>query len=58
MTDLAWTGDACSLVDSFRKGEITPPEALELSLAAIERSTLNAFSFVNPDAARRTAIRR
>src|ERR1700691_2707068 len=55
MTDAAWTGDACSLVDGFRKGEITPPEALELTLAAIERSGLNAFSHVATDAARRAA---
>ena len=54
-TDHAWTGDACSLVDAFRKGEITPPEALELSLAAIEASALNAFSHVDADAARRAA---
>ena len=32
-------------------GEITPPEALELSLAAIERSELNAFSHVAADEA-------
>jgi len=55
MTDQAWTGDACSLVDAFRKGEITPPEALELSLAAIEGSALNAFSLVDAEAARRAA---
>ena len=47
MTDQAWTGDACSLVDAYRKGEITPPEALELSLAAIEGSSLNACSHVD-----------
>jgi aspartyl-tRNA(Asn)/glutamyl-tRNA(Gln) amidotransferase subunit A len=57
MVDHAWTGDACSLVDAFRKGEITPPEALELSLAAIEASGLNAFSHVDPDAARQAAQR-
>ncbi len=55
VTDLTWTGDACSLVDAFRKGEITPPEALELSLAAIEGSALNAFSHVDADEARRSA---
>src|SRR6202163_3248669 len=55
MTDQAWIGDACSLVDAFRKGEITPPEALELSLAAIEGSALNAFSHVDADGARRAA---
>jgi Asp-tRNA(Asn)/Glu-tRNA(Gln) amidotransferase A subunit family amidase len=57
MTHDPWTGDACSLVDAFRAGEITPPEALELSLAAIERSALNAFSHVDADAARRAARR-
>jgi aspartyl-tRNA(Asn)/glutamyl-tRNA(Gln) amidotransferase subunit A len=55
MVDHAWTGDACSLVDSFRRGEITPPEALELSLAAIEGSALNAFSHIDTEAARRSA---
>ena len=55
MTDHAWAGDACSLVDAFRKGEITPPEALELSLAAIEASALNAFSHVAAEPARRAA---
>jgi aspartyl-tRNA(Asn)/glutamyl-tRNA(Gln) amidotransferase subunit A len=55
MTDTPWTGDACGLVDAYRKGEITPPEALERSLAAMESSALNAFSFVDADAARRAA---
>lgn len=55
MTDQPWPGDACSLVDAFRKGEITPPEALALSLAAIERSELNAFSYVDSEVARRSA---
>jgi aspartyl-tRNA(Asn)/glutamyl-tRNA(Gln) amidotransferase subunit A len=55
MTDHAWTGDACSLVDAFRAGEITPPEALEASLAAMEASALNAFSYVDADAARLAA---
>jgi aspartyl-tRNA(Asn)/glutamyl-tRNA(Gln) amidotransferase subunit A len=57
MTDQPWAGDACSLVEAFRRGEITPPEALELSLAAIERSTLNAFSHVAADEARAVAQR-
>jgi Asp-tRNA(Asn)/Glu-tRNA(Gln) amidotransferase A subunit family amidase len=55
MTDQPWQGDACTLVDAFRKGEITPPEALELSLAAIERSELNAFSHVASEQARAAA---
>ncbi len=57
MTDQPWPGDACSLVDAFRKGEITPPEALDLSLAAIERSELNAFSHVAAAEARSAAGR-
>jgi Asp-tRNA(Asn)/Glu-tRNA(Gln) amidotransferase A subunit family amidase len=55
MTDQPWQGDACTLVDAFRKGEITPPEALELSLAAVERSELNAFSHVASEQARAAA---
>ena len=51
MTDQPWLGDACSLVDAFRAGELTPPEALELSLAAVERSALNAFSYVDTEEA-------
>lgn len=48
----AWLGDACSLVDAMRSGEISPPEAIEASLKAIESSKLNAFSFVDPSSAR------
>jgi aspartyl-tRNA(Asn)/glutamyl-tRNA(Gln) amidotransferase subunit A len=51
----AWLGDACSLVDAMRAGELTPSEALEGSLAAIERSALNAFCFVDGDGARARA---
>lgn len=50
-----WLGDACSLVDAMRDGEITPAEAVEASLKAIESSQLNAFSFVDADAARERA---
>jgi aspartyl-tRNA(Asn)/glutamyl-tRNA(Gln) amidotransferase subunit A len=55
VTDQPWQGDACSLVDAYRAGTITPPEALELSLAAIERSELNAVVFVDEDNARAAA---
>jgi aspartyl-tRNA(Asn)/glutamyl-tRNA(Gln) amidotransferase subunit A len=55
MADQPWSGDACSLVDAFRTGEITPPEALELTLAAIGRSALNAFSHVDTENAVRAA---
>ena len=33
-----WLEDACSLVDAFRAGTLSPTEALEASLAAIEAS--------------------
>jgi len=52
-TDTPWTGDACSLVDAFRRGERSPAEELEAVLAAIERSPLNAMSFVDAEGARR-----
>ncbi|MFZ0665242.1 MAG: amidase [Acidimicrobiales bacterium] len=50
-----WEGDACSLVEAFRAGTITPPEALELSLQAIDRSSLNAFCYVDSEGAGRAA---
>jgi aspartyl-tRNA(Asn)/glutamyl-tRNA(Gln) amidotransferase subunit A len=53
--DGTWTGDACSLVDAFRAGSITPPEALEMSLQAIEHSSLNAFSHIDLEGAHRAA---
>ena len=51
MTDAPWQGDACSLVDAFRKGDRSPREEVEATLVAIENSDLNAFSFINPDLA-------
>ena len=50
--DTPWLGDACSLVDAFRKGERSPAEELELVLGAIERSELNAVPFVDAYGAR------
>ncbi len=55
MTDQPWLDDACSLVDAFRAGTLSPAEALEASLAAIESSGLNAFSHLDVDAARAAA---
>src|SRR5437764_2429475 len=55
MPDTPWLGDACSLVDAFRAKELSPVEALDATLAAIEGSNLNAFSFVDADAARSAA---
>lgn len=56
MTDAPWAGDACSLVDAFRGGERSPSEELEATLAAVERSDLNSFSFVDEEGARQAAL--
>jgi aspartyl-tRNA(Asn)/glutamyl-tRNA(Gln) amidotransferase subunit A len=55
MTDAPWLGDACSLVEAFRQKELSPLEAVDACLAAIEQSELNAFSFVEPNSAREAA---
>ena len=55
MTDRPWQGDACSLVDAFRSGERSPVEELDATLAAIEASDLNAFTFLDADRARERA---
>ncbi len=51
MTDEPWEGDACGLVDAYRRGQRSPREELDATLAAIERSDLNAFSFIDADRA-------
>ncbi|HEY5104039.1 MAG TPA: amidase [Acidimicrobiales bacterium] len=55
VTSEPWLGDACSLVDAFRSRVLSPVEALDASLDAIEASNLNAFSHVDTDAARAAA---
>ena len=53
-----WKGDACSLVDAFRRGDRSPVEELVATYAAIHASDLNAFSFLAQEqafAAARTA---
>jgi aspartyl-tRNA(Asn)/glutamyl-tRNA(Gln) amidotransferase subunit A len=55
MVDEPWQGDACSLVEAFRRGERSPAEELEATLAAIERSGLNAFAHLDPEPARAAA---
>ncbi len=55
MTDAPWAGDACSLVDAFRAGDRSPLEELDATLAAIEATKLNAFSFLDPERARTAA---
>lgn len=56
-SDGPWTGDASSLVEAFRAGERAPVEELEATLAAIDRSRLNAFSHIDADRARAVAER-
>jgi aspartyl-tRNA(Asn)/glutamyl-tRNA(Gln) amidotransferase subunit A len=46
-----WQGDACSLVDAFRAGTLTPSEAVLASLEAIDASDLNAFCHLDADEA-------
>src|SRR6202041_3242259 len=55
MTDQPWMEDACSLVDAFRAGAISPTEALDASLTAIGASSLNAVCFIDEEQARATA---
>jgi Asp-tRNA(Asn)/Glu-tRNA(Gln) amidotransferase A subunit family amidase len=43
------------LVDAFRAGDLSPVEALDASLAAIDKSKINAFSYVATDEARAAA---
>jgi aspartyl-tRNA(Asn)/glutamyl-tRNA(Gln) amidotransferase subunit A len=50
-------GDACSLVDAFRSGELSPLEALDDCIDAIAKSPLNAFSFTDFDRAREAAAK-
>lgn len=57
MSTEPWSGDACSLVDAFRAGTISPTEALEGSLEAIGRSTLNAVCHLDEEQARAAAAR-
>ncbi|MGA1075984.1 MAG: amidase [Ilumatobacteraceae bacterium] len=54
-TDRPWQGDACGLVDAFRRGERSPSEELAAVVAAIESSDLNAFSHVDVERAERAA---
>jgi Asp-tRNA(Asn)/Glu-tRNA(Gln) amidotransferase A subunit family amidase len=55
VTDGPWFGDACSLVEAFRAGTLSPLEALDATLAAIDRSELSAFSHLDTEAARAAA---
>jgi len=57
MPNTPWTDDACSLVEAFRRHERSPREELEATLAAIEGSDLNCFSFLDRERALQAAER-
>jgi len=46
---MTWQGDTVSLVEAFRSGERSPLAEAEATLAAIEASGLNAFSFIDTE---------
>ena len=46
-----WTGDVVSLVDAYRSGDHSPVAEVEATLAAIDASDLNAWSFVDAEGA-------
>ena len=50
-SDGPWLGDASSLVDAFRAGERSPKEELQATLDAIDASSLNCFSHLDPERA-------
>lgn len=50
--DQPWQGDACSLIDAFRRGERSPIEELDATISAIDDSKLNAFCHLDVERAR------
>ncbi len=52
-----WLDDACSLVDAYRAKHLSPLEALDACIAAMEASPLNAFSHTDFERARAAARR-
>src|ERR1700682_5667710 len=52
---LPWLDDACGLVEAFRARTISPLEALDACIEAIDRSPLNAFCHTDFDRARDSA---
>ena len=51
-----WLEGATSLVDAFRERTISPLEALDACIDAIEHSQLNAFSHTDFETAREQAV--
>ena len=50
-----WLGDASSLADSIRHGDVRSVDAVEASLTAIAASKLNAIAYLDAEDARRQA---
>ena len=50
-----WLGDASSLADSIRHGDVRSSDAVEASLEAIAASKLNAIAYLDAEDARRQA---
>jgi aspartyl-tRNA(Asn)/glutamyl-tRNA(Gln) amidotransferase subunit A len=50
-----WLDDACSLVEAFQAKELSPLEALDACIEAMEQSPLNAFSHTDLERAREAA---
>jgi aspartyl-tRNA(Asn)/glutamyl-tRNA(Gln) amidotransferase subunit A len=50
-----WLADACSLVEAFRAGTLSPLEALDACIGALGASSLNAVSHIDFDRAREAA---
>ena len=50
-----WLKDACSLADAVRRREVRAADVVEASLTAIEKSKLNALTYLDADGARRQA---
>ena len=50
-----WLGDACSLVDAFRAGELTPADAVESVIASAQADPYNAICHIDADGAREAA---
>ncbi|HVT64303.1 MAG TPA: amidase [Mycobacteriales bacterium] len=50
-----WLGDACSLVDAFRAGELTPTDAVEAVIASADSDPYNAICHIDADGAREAA---
>jgi aspartyl-tRNA(Asn)/glutamyl-tRNA(Gln) amidotransferase subunit A len=57
MGQTPWQGDACSLVDEFRKGSRSPSEELQATYAAIDASDLNAFCYIPREQAAEAAAK-